>query len=95
MILIQSITIINNNKQVIVNNVETPPLQGNINLLLPGQPRSLDGLHEQPPLAGINSADGDDATVFNSPFSTILESPQTMEESSIYPFHAFLEVGIQ
>lgn len=86
---------------VIVNNVETPPLQDNINLLLPGQPRPLEGLHEQPPLAGlsgsqrIHSADGDDATVFNSPFSTILESPQAMEESSIYPFHVFVEVGIQ
>lgn len=69
-------------QQVIVNNVEIPPLQDCLN---PGQPNSLDVTHEKPFLVD-DIEQTKDLLMLNSPFLMILESPQVMEGSPIYPF---------
>ena len=81
-----------------MDDVQIPPLQDNVNSLLPAQPTSsLDGLCLQPwppSYLGIDSANGngyaeqaEDAPMFTPLFSTTLNSPQeTAEGSLIYPF---------
>lgn len=90
-----------------MNHVQIPPLQDDVNpLLLPaGQPKSLDGLDQQPlpgVYLGTDSTDGsncveetEEISLSSSPFSLSVNLPQGMIGSPIYEFSEASEVSIQ